>query len=226
MSNCPTLSALSEQIHNCRACPRLIEWCQEVARKKRAAFVDQQYWGRPVAGFGDPNAQLLVLGLAPAAHGANRTGRMFTGDKSGEWLFEAMFKSGFSNRPNSSHLQDGLELSNAYITATLKCAPPANKPTLSERNQCLGYLSQEIALLPRVKVIIVLGRFAYDGLKKYMNFIPGTGFGHGNEQKVDFMNRQFLIICSYHPSQQNTFTKKLTKDMFQAPFERAKEAIS
>src|SRR6478609_7791395 len=156
-----SLAPLAQEIADCRACPRLVEWREEVARTKRAAFADDTYWGRGVPGFGDPTARLLVMGLAPAAHGANRTGRMFTGDRSGEWLYRAMWRAGFANQPASVSRDDGLRLTDAYVTAPVRCAPPANKPTPDERDRCRPFLDRELALLDRVQVIVTLGAFGY-----------------------------------------------------------------
>jgi uracil-DNA glycosylase len=190
-----------------------------VAREKRAAFSGETYWGRPVPGFGDPLAELLVVGLAPAAHGGNRTGRIFTGDRSGDWLFGALFRAGYANQPYSRSMDDGLELYGAYIGAVVRCAPPANKPLPEERDNCLPYLQRELRLLHNVKVIICLGKFAYDGVARAIALDRRPPFGHGVEVRLP--DRRWLL-CSFHPSQQNTFTRKLTVQMFDAVFSRAR----
>ena len=219
---------LVQQVVDCRACPRLVEWREKVAREKRAAFADQEYWGRPVPPFGDPNGWLLIVGLAPAAHGGNRTGRMFTGDRSGDWLYASMHRTGFANQPHAVSADDGLRLSEAYITAPVRCAPPANKPTLDERDTCLRYLVREMDLLPNVRVIVTLGRFAWDAALKVISMKghdiprPKPRFGHLAEAAVG----PYKLLGSYHPSQQNTFTGKLTEPMMDAVFDRARAIAS
>ncbi len=219
------LVTLTREITECRACPRLVEWRERVAREKRAAFRDEQYWGRPVPGFGDPDARLLIVGLAPAAHGGNRTGRVFTGDRSGDWLFAALHRSGYANQPTSVTAGDGLRLRDAYVAAAVRCAPPANKPTPEERDRCLPYLARELALLERVRVIVVLGNFAYDAVWRTLGIagvslpIPRPRFGHG----VEVETPPATVVCSYHPSQQNTFTGKLTEEMLDEIFVRSRE---
>jgi uracil-DNA glycosylase family 4 len=193
-----------------------------VGLEKRAAFRDWTYWARPVPGFGDPHAQLLVVGLAPAAHGANRTGRMFTGDRSGDWLYGAMYRAGFANQPTSRSADDGLQLQGAYISACVRCAPPANKPTPEERDTCLPYLARELRLLAKVQVIVCLGKFAYDGVAQLSGLRRRPAFGHGVETSLPDGTR---LVCSFHPSQQNTFTGKLTVQQFDAIFARARELI-
>jgi len=221
------LAALTEEVVACRACPRLVEWRERVAREKRAAFRDEPYWGRPVPGFGDPRARLLVVGLAPAAHGGNRTGRIFTGDRSGDWLFGALHRTGYANQPTSVTADDGLELHDAYVAAAIRCAPPANKPTPAERDRCLPYLVRELELLDRVRVVVVLGQFAYDATARVLATrgsplpSPRPRFGHG----VEAESERAVVLCCYHPSQQNTFTGKLTESMLDAVFARAR-AIS
>jgi uracil-DNA glycosylase family 4 len=218
------LQAITQEVVDCRACPRLVAWREEVARLKRASFADQEYWGRPVPSFGDPNARLLVVGLAPAAHGGNRTGRVFTGDRSGDWLFASMYRTGWANQPHSVAPGDGLELLGAYIAAVVKCAPPANKPTPVERDRCLGYLVREMAALETVTAVVALGGFAWDGVLKALPALgvlvprPKPRFGHGAEVDLG----RFTMIGTYHPSQQNTFTGKLTEPMMDAVFERAR----
>lgn len=214
------LEALSEEIIRCRACPRLVEWREQVARQPRAAFRHEHYWARPLPGFGDPAARVLVIGLAPAAHGGNRTGRIFTGDRSGDWLFAALYRAGYANQPTSTSLDDGLTLRDAYIAAAVRCAPPANKPTVDERDRCLPYLERELKLLANVRVIVVLGSFAYDALARVVTLPrPRPKFGHG----VEVLTDDVTVVCCYHPSQQNTFTGKLTEPMLDAVFTRARE---
>jgi uracil-DNA glycosylase family 4 len=213
----PTLAA---EIHACHRCPRLVAWREEVAREKRAAFRDQTYWGRPVEGFGDPAARVLLLGLAPAAHGANRTGRMFTGDRSGDFLYAALHRAGFANRPVAVERDDGLALSDCFITAAVRCAPPANKPLPAERDNCAHWLRAELALLEHVRVVMCLGSFAWEaGLKHFAPGLrPKPKFGHGAEADAGAVT---LLGC-FHPSQQNTFTGKLTPPMIDAVLERAR----
>jgi uracil-DNA glycosylase len=215
-----TLAALEREITTCRRCPRLVAWREEVARVKRAAFAHEEYWGRPVPGFGDPRAKILVLGLAPAAHGGNRTGRVFTGDRSGDWLFAALHRTGLANQAESVSRDDGLKLRGCYIAAAVRCAPPANKPLPSERDNCLPFLVRELALLGALRVIVCLGAFGWDAaLRTVADELPRPRprFGHGAEAVV---GRYTLLGC-YHPSQQNTFTGKLTEGMMEAVFERA-----
>jgi uracil-DNA glycosylase family 4 len=221
------LALLDSEVVTCRACPRLVAWRELVAQEKRAAFSDEDYWGRPVPGFGDPDARILVVGLAPAAHGGNRTGRVFTGDRSGEWLFGSMYRTGWANQPTSVHRDDGLRLIGAYISAVVKCAPPANKPTVDERDRCLPYLVREMELLSNVKVLIALGSFGWDGALRAAVGMgiatpkPKPRFGHLAEAVLG----PYVLLGSYHPSQQNTFTGKLTEPMLDAVFTRARELV-
>jgi uracil-DNA glycosylase family 4 len=209
------LEALEREIVECRRCPRLVAWREQVAAEKRAAFRDWEYWGRPVPGFGDPAAPVVLLGLAPAAHGANRTGRMFTGDRSGDFLYAALHATGFANQPTAVSRGDGLKLTDCYVTAAVRCAPPANKPLPAERDACRTWLDGELALLDNARVIVCLGKFAWDIVAPR----PLPKFGHGAE--VD-AGRYRLLGC-FHPSQQNTFTGKLTPPMIEAVLRRARE---
>ena len=218
-----SLTELTAALIQCTACPRLTAWTREVATVKRAAFKDDDYWGRPVPGFGDPKARIAIIGLAPAAHGANRTGRMFTGDRSGDWLYRALFKAGLANQPTSEHVDDGLTLQDVWITAPVRCAPPQNKPTPPERENCSVWFDAELHLLDRVSVFLVLGQIAYHALWAHLRRTgtdlprPRPGFGHGNEVIVGDVS----IVMSYHVSQQNTFTYKLTESMLDNVVDRA-----
>ena len=218
------LERITAEIVGCRSCPRLVEWRERVAREKTARFADQTYWGRPVPGFGDPAAAILVVGLAPAAQGGNRTGRIFTGDRSGDFLFRSLHRVGLSNQPTSVSRDDGLRLIRAYLSAVNRCAPPDNKPTPAERDTCLPFLEREIAALERLRVLVALGAFAWDGALRALSALghptrPRPRFGHAAEASVG----PFMLLGSYHPSQQNTFTGKLTPAMLDAVFERAAE---
>lgn len=215
-----SLTRIGEEIETCFACPRLVEWRATTATDKRASFAAEDYWGRPVPGFGDPHARLLVVGLAPAAHGGNRTGRVFTGDRSADWLYRALHRAGYANQPTSVARDDGLELSGAWVNAAVRCAPPANKPTPGERDACLPYLERELALLSSVRVIVVLGSFAHQVVAGALGLRPRPRFGHLAEAPL---SEGRTLVCSYHPSQQNTFTGKLTEPMFDAVFARARE---
>ena len=218
-----SLDQVTAEIVDCFNCPRLVAWREYVAAEKRAAFRDEDYWGRPVPGFGDPKAHLLVVGLAPAAHGGNRTGRVFTGDRSGDWLYGALHRAGFANQATSVRADDGLRLDGAYVAAVVRCAPPDNKPTPQERDTCLPYLERELALLSEVQVIVALGQYAYDVVARMFGVRPRPKFGHGVE--VPLADGR-TIVCSFHPSQQNTFTGKLTTEMFDAVFQRTRALIS
>jgi uracil-DNA glycosylase len=214
------LGALERRVVECRRCPRLVEWRERVARERRASFAGEEYWGRPVAGFGDPAARVYVLGLAPAAHGGNRTGRVFTGDRSGDWLFASMHRTGFANQPTSERLGDGLRLDRAFVGAAVRCAPPANRPLPSERDNCLPYAAGELRLLGDVRVVLCLGQFAWDAAARLFGVRPKPRFGHGAE--VALGDGRF-VVASFHPSQQNTFTGKLTEPMLDTVFARARE---
>jgi uracil-DNA glycosylase family 4 len=217
----PDLAAVEEEVVTCRACPRLVEWREQVATEKRAAFRDEEYWGRPVPGFGDPAARVVVVGLAPAAHGANRTGRMFTGDRSGDWLYAALHRTGFANQPTSVSVDDGLRLDGAWITAPVRCAPPQNKPTVVERDTCRPFLDRELALLTEARVFVALGSFGYGvaaGLLGARRPLPK--FAHGVEAPLEDGR---TLLASFHVSQQNTFTGKLTEPMLDAVLLRARE---
>jgi uracil-DNA glycosylase family 4 len=223
-----TLPAIQRKVIACRLCPRLVEWRERVAREKVARFSGWTYWGKPVPGMGDPDARLLIVGLAPAAHGGNRTGRMFTGDRSGDWLYETLHRYGFATQASSTSKTDGLRLIDCYITASARCAPPQNKLLPAELHNCRPYLLEEIRLLGKVRVIIALGKVAFDTVFNAFRELDMTTlarrprFSHGAEAAL---NGAQLLIASYHPSQQNTFTGKLTRRMFEGVFQRARAAI-
>ncbi|HVW47250.1 MAG TPA: uracil-DNA glycosylase [Solirubrobacterales bacterium] len=228
-SRAAAFEALAEEVHGCFKCPRLVAWREEVGKDPPRRYQGQKYWSRPLSGFGDPAARIIVVGLAPAAHGGNRTGRMFTGDRSADWLFAAMHRAGLANQPTSEHRGDGLRLRDAYVTAVVKCAPPANRPTTEERDNCLPYLERELELLDRARIVVALGKFGWDGFLAAARAIgvatprPKPQFAHGAEAVLD--ERLTLLGC-FHPSQQNTFTGKLTVPMIDAVFGRAVELAS
>ncbi|HYT05549.1 MAG TPA: uracil-DNA glycosylase [Gemmatimonadales bacterium] len=225
----PSLAAVNRAIVACERCPRLRAYCRRVARDKKPEFRDWTYWGKPVPGFGDPNARLLIVGLAPAAHGANRTGRMFTGDSSGSWLYQALYRHGFASRPESVSPEDGLRLTDCYVTAAARCAPPANKPSRAELERCRPYLAADVRLLRRVRVVVTLGRIAHDGWLKAAGWWERLAprerppFAHG---AVARLPDGTLVISSYHPSRQNTNTRKLTRAMWHAVFRRARRLLT
>jgi len=228
MISARSLGTLQAEIVRCRVCPRLVAWREEVARKKVRRYRDEEYWGKPIPGFGDPEARLVLVGLAPAAHGGNRTGRVFTGDRSGDWLYGALYAFGFANQPTSRHRGDGLALEDAYVTAAVRCAPPANKPTRQEMDACRPYLVRELALLRRARVVVALGKVAFDSYLRVRRELgreaarPLPRFGHGKTYR---MPEGVTIIASFHPSQQNTQTGRLTRAMFHAVFRKARRLL-
>jgi uracil-DNA glycosylase len=230
MTNTSKLAQLHEEIIQCRKCTRLVAWREEVARVKRKAYRDQEYWGKPVPGFGDPQARILVVGLAPGAHGSNRTGRNFTGDASGGFLYPALYRAGFANQPTAISRDDGLMLNNMYLAAAARCAPPENKPTLEEMNNCQPYLEREMEIL-KPKVIVCLGRIAFERVMRMLSICnPDWKFGHGalfrlntDSLITDSLGTAHWLLCSYHPSQQNTLTGKLTVKMFDEIWAKARE---
>jgi uracil-DNA glycosylase family 4 len=222
------IDELNKAIVACKKCPRLVRWREQVARKPPRRYQGEKYWAKPLTGFGDPRSRLLIVGLAPAAHGGNRTGRMFTGDRSGDWLYGTLYRSGFANQPNSEHRKDGLKLLDCYVTAAVRCAPPHNKPTRDEFRRCRPYLVQELTLLKYVRVVIALGKIAFDSYLAVYQLNGGVlpkprpKFGHGLSVVLP---NGVTLIASYHPSQQNTFTGKLTQPMFERVFRTAKEVL-
>ena len=224
------LEKLQRQVVQCTRCPRLVEHRQWVARTKRRMYRDWEYWGRPLPGFGDPEARVLLVGLAPAAHGGNRTGRMFTGDRSGDWLYGTLHKFGFANQPTSQHRDDGLALEDVYVTAAARCAPPANKPLREELHACRPYLLQELGLLKRLRVVVALGKIAFDAYLDALRDLPGPqmplsprpSFGHGATYTLP---SGMVLVASYHPSQQNTQTGRLTRPMFEDIFDKVRRLL-
>ena len=214
------LAEIEAAVTGCRRCPRLVAWREEVARVKRASFAGETYWGRPVPGFGDPAARLVIVGLAPAAHGANRTGRVFTGDRSGDFLFAALHRAGYANQPHSVHAGDGLALTDCFITASVKCAPPANKPTPEERDACLPWMQGELAELREARVLLCLGAFGWEAALRALGPLPRPRprFGHGAEWEAE----RHTLLGVFHPSQQNTFTGKVTAEMYDTVLARAR----
>jgi uracil-DNA glycosylase family 4 len=221
----PGLTGLESRIVRCTRCPRLVAWREEAAANPPRRYAGERYWARPVPGFGDPRARIVIVGLAPAAHGGNRTGRIFTGDRSGDWLFASLHRCGLANQPESTAVDDGLRLRDVWITAVNRCAPPANRPTTTERDNCLPYLAEELGLLARVRVIVALGSYAWDGALRALRARgvevprPKPRFAHGGEAQVG----ELTLLGCFHPSQQNTFTGRLTEEMMDAVFGRAKE---
>src|SRR6476646_4837866 len=220
-----TFTELAAEIHGCRRCPRLVEWREASAADPPRCYQGEDYWAKPLDGFGDPAARVVIVGLAPAAHGGNRTGRIFTGDRSGDWLFAALHRTGYANRPESVRRDDGLKLKDAYVTAVVRCAPPANRPLPSERDNCLPYLVRELALLERLAVIVCLGGFAWEVAFRALAALgvatpkPRPRFGHGASVEL----KGWTLLGCYHPSQQNTFTGRLTEEMIDAVFANARE---
>lgn len=212
-----TTAALDRDVIDCRACERLVAWREQAASEKRAAFRDQTYWGRAVPSFGPGDARILVVGLAPAAHGANRTGRMFTGDRSGDWLYRALWQAGLANQPTATSSDDGLQLNGVRVTSVVRCAPPDNRPTVAERDRCLPFLRRELGAMTQLRVIICLGAYAWENIGRQLGVRPRPKFAHGLEHNAG----QLRLLCSYHPSQRNTFTGLLTEEMLAQVFRRA-----
>lgn len=223
------LPVLNQEVIACTRCPRLVSYREQVAREKRRAYREQDYWARPVPGFGDPQARVLILGLAPGAHGSNRTGRPFTGDASGKFMYPILYRVGFASQPNAEHRGDGLKMIDCYITAAVRCAPPDNKPLPSELANCLEYLDRELAILKNVKVVVALGKIAFDAylahLRRAGRLASKTGFTFGHARRYEMPNG-VTVLASYHPSNQNTATGKLTAPMFEAVFRTAKQIIA
>lgn len=222
-----SLNEIEEALISCRKCPRLVAWREEVARVKRKAYRDQEYWGKPVPGFGDPDARILIVGLAPGAHGSNRTGRMFTGDGSGNFLFPALFRAGFASQPNAESADDGMVLRDVFIAAVCRCVPPDNKPSRDEVANCLPWLAAEMSVLSEVQLIVALGKIALDGLLSLPDFggLPKKDFPFGHDSFYETPAGLPSILCSYHPSLQNTQTGRLTVDMFDQIWQRAKSSL-
>lgn len=222
-----SLNEIEEALISCRKCPRLVAWREEVARVKRKAYRDQEYWGKPVPGFGDPDARILIVGLAPGAHGSNRTGRMFTGDGSGNFLFPALFRAGLASQPNAESADDGMVLRDVFIAAVCRCAPPDNKPSRDEVANCLPWLAAEMSVLSEVQLIVALGKIALDGLLSLPDFggLPKKDFPFGHDSFYETPAGLPSILCSYHPSLQNTQTGRLTVDMFDQIWKRAKSSL-
>lgn len=222
-----TLKALEAELITCRRCPRLVAWREEVAQTKRKAYQDETYWGKPVPGFGDADARVLIVGLAPGAHGSNRTGRMFTGDASGDFLFPALHRAGFANQPTAKHLGDGLKLERVFITAICRCVPPKNRPKVAEIKNCLPWMEAEIDLMPNLQGYVALGKIAFDGIRRMYKMqnidLPKMDFGHNNFYRLG--EGLPWLLTSYHPSQQNTLTGRLTEDMFDAIWDRVRQLI-
>jgi uracil-DNA glycosylase family 4 len=227
-----SLDALGAEVVRCRRCPRLVEWREQAAADPPRRHRGERYWARPVTGFGDPRARIAIVGLAPAAHGGNRTGRVFTGDRSGDWLFAALHRAGLANQPASEHPRDGLRLRDAYVTAVNRCPPPGNRPTTEERDNCLPYLVRELRLLGRARVLVALGAYAWAGSLLALARLgaevprPRPKFGHGTETAIETPDRGFALLGCFHPSQQNTFTGRLTEPMMDAVFTRARELVA
>jgi uracil-DNA glycosylase len=228
MTKIATMEQLHTEIAQCELCPRLRAWCEEVAVAKVKRYREQDYWGKPVPGFGDANARLIILGLAPGAHGANRTGRVFTGDESGVWLYGALHKYGFATQPDATHRTDGLQLRDAYISNVVRCAPPDNKPNAEEIHTCQAHLQEEFQLLTKKKVVLVLGKIAFDNYLKLLRqegkAVKGLSFAHGACYTFD--DGSPALLASYHPSQQNTRTRKLTQEMWDGVFVQAQELLA
>jgi len=222
-----SLKTHNEKLITCRRCPRLVAWREEIAQTKRKAYQDQTYWGKPVPGFGDPDAKIMIVGLAPGAHGSNRTGRMFTGDASGDFMYPALFRAGFANQPSADHIDDGLKLKDIFITAICRCVPPNNRPYVAEIKNCLPWLEAEINLLKNLQGFVALGKIAFDGIQRMYKMqdieIPDMKFVHNNFYELG--QELPWLLSSYHPSQQNTATGRLTEEMFDEIWQRIKEAI-